>query len=310
MWSLTTKFKKKIFMYYSIVAMIATTTSVTTTTGTMAQNSEFIQLQTLIIIVAVTLGCLLLVIICTIIGLACVILSKNKPSRGQRGSDLGRRNSHNSYEERNTIEAKEKGLEKKNQELCASIRPLPPSDPEYATISEWREMKGFSLQSSVTNPFYASTTCVSSSKSNTPEYDIPETVPSRKRGYSIDIHHNSAIKTKSLQDIKSTTLKEGRTQRPIKPTVRAKTLAKFDTRKTHAQIQTKYNARKIASPPLPPPNVTRNLNLLQLAQSNNSISPLMQSIRAREIPAANNSILKIKDNSIENISIKSSSTIT
>lgn len=189
--------------------------------------------QTLVISVsAAIIGFLLLLVMITLLGLICVVVWKRKscppPEHSYRPQTSPSR--RNTYESRAPLESKvprEEDLKKQELELGALTRPEPPTDPEYATITEWRQMNRLRSSSQeqmgVTNPFYVSTDFLGITKTKTnnvssttttptPSVDVlkgsftPDPAPkARDMAYS---HQNSCM-AYSLQDVRSTGLKLG-----------------------------------------------------------------------------------------------------
>lgn len=195
------------------------------------------------------------------------------------------------------------------QELVDSTKPVPPSDPEYATLSEWREMNGLRNpeQPSVTNPFYASSVSITT-KSNIAEpsnyLDVVES------GFSPEGVQNLTLScdAHSLQDMRSATLKKERTCPPMGPIPirRTQTLVGgYHSRSTHnltsrAATVTRNNSMKSTvstdCKPVPPPRpnmVKRSASIRSMGSVepyllqaqlhfDSHVSPLTQSIRVPE----------------------------
>lgn len=160
------------------------------------------------------LGFLLLLVMITLMVLICVVLFKKKKTESYRTHSSERRNTYV------TAEANQgpKGEvdDSKNRKLVDSGRPKLPSDPEYATISEWRQMTGVSTNRtpSVTNPFYASSQSLATKSKaivdSSPRYMEVVDDSGREQGMGRNLLHSRTAY--SLQDVRSTSLKDEHTQ--------------------------------------------------------------------------------------------------
>ena len=257
---------------------------------------------------AAVLGTLLLLVFITLISLICVVLWKRRPTETYR---VNRSLQHNPYELTVNREPPKGAMEDaklQEHELTTSTNPAPPADPEYATISEWRKISGFPQPQpgiSVTNPFYATSSVSIPNKCNTS--DPPKCLESSftRDCYSVQnsprLKHSSTAH--SLQDVRSTTLKESphsepprREAIPPSPTGslgrRTMTLAGGGSARNISSRAVRRNVSMrddivTARKPVPAPRpVLLKKNEgggdLYLMQSVTQSSPLTQSIRAKK----------------------------
>ena len=193
-------------------------------TPTSGKNED----QVLVIAVsAAIIGFLLLLVMITLLGLICVVVWKRKsrpppPEHSYRPQTSP--SSRNMYESGAPIASKVSGdevLKKQELKTGAPVKQEPPSDPEYATITEWRQMRSSSQEKmGVNNPFYASTDFLSVTKtrnvstSATPSMEVLESsltsfpAPAPEAGNRVRDLQNSCM-AYSLQDMRSTGLKPG-----------------------------------------------------------------------------------------------------
>lgn len=179
------------------------TTSVSTNQG---QNRT-----TLVITVSATvLGTLLLLVLVTLTGLICVVLRKRRPTEIYRVNSPLRRNAYEVGANWESPKGGSASIAKHLQELepLASASSVPPTDPEYATISEWRKISGLPQPQpdgvGVSNPFYASSSVSIPNKCNVLE---PPACMGTGFVYGRNLEHSCAAR--SLQDMRSTGLREG-----------------------------------------------------------------------------------------------------
>ncbi len=250
---------------------------------TMPSTSATLPFQNLIIIVSAVLGILLLLVICSILALICVILSRKK-QREPRHVLRREENAINAYEA--TPRVSPKGGETSKIQLLESVKAAPPPDPEYATISEWREMVGLPQpERTVSNPFYASSLSLNATKSHNtsyiPEYNEacilgPPPLPPDTETHGL----RQATRTYSLQDMRSTLIKEKRNGQQQNPG--ASTLTGCHAKKSHKPIPAPRPVMRSASTLNKSSNNTseKYLKSLTLQGRGGPESPLTQSARA------------------------------
>lgn len=163
---------------------------------------------------AAVLGTLLLLVFITLIGLICVVLWKKRPTETYRVNGPLQNNPYELNIEPPKGAVDDAKLQE--HELTTSTNPAPPADPEYATISEWKKISGFSQSQpgvSVNNPFYASSSVSIPNKCNVS--DPPKRVDNLESSFTRDCYsvqsspqlkHSSTAR--SLQDVRGIILKE------------------------------------------------------------------------------------------------------
>lgn len=169
--SLNTETQLSFLICYTARTTTITTTSVfiTSTTNTPLTTTSpatpSTSLSTLIIIVAIVLGFLLLLVACAVLSLTCVIICKKR----KRASSPLRIHSlrPNTYEV--STSSIGEGFKKVDNCTLSTEKPKMQPDPEYATLSEWREMADAPLH----NPFYDSSTSIES-KSCAAAVEVPQ----------------------------------------------------------------------------------------------------------------------------------------
>jgi hypothetical protein len=148
-----------VFRFY--VSYLPTIGSPTTmgTSPEVTNQAEGVN-QTLVISVSATvLGALLLLVFVTLVILVCVLLRKRKPTEVYRVNTSLHRNTYETGIGAGTPKSAANNVKLQEPDLVESASPVPPTDPEYATISEWRKISGLPQPGpgiGVTNPFYAS----------------------------------------------------------------------------------------------------------------------------------------------------------
>ena len=199
--------------------------------------------------------------------------------------------------------AKEERDDPPQKYLEESILPQPPSDPEYATITEYRQMAEIGSRSpSVTNPFYASTVSIAgrSNISEPPEYTQviePAFPPKQVPLGACNLGESGA--SHSLQDMRGLVSQEGMsriaTGGPTGGSQRAQTLTRsFNSHSSHnIPMHFLKRTNTMVNKPFPPPRspgVQRRASqrsipgepylAVETQPSNNLQSPLTQCIRA------------------------------
>ncbi len=226
------------------------------------------------------LGILLLLVICSILALICIILSRKK-QREPRQVLRREENAINAYEA--TPRVSPKGGESSKIQLLESVKAAPPPDPEYATISEWREMVGLPQpERTVSNPFYASSLSLNATKShNTSEYNEACILGTPPLPPDTETHGlRQATRTYSLQDMRSMLIKEKRNGQQQNPG--ASTLTGCHAKESHKPILAPHPVMRSASTLTKSSNNTseKYLKSLTLQGRGGPESPLTQSARA------------------------------
>lgn len=167
--------------------------------------------QMLVITVSATvLGILLLLVLVTLVGLICVVLRKRRPTETYRVNRSLQRNTYQVGVNREMSKVATADAKQHELEVLALASPVPPTDPEYATISEWRKISGFPQPQpgiGVNNPFYASSSVSIPNKCNVGYVDAIES--NFAHGYSVQNNHlKHGCNARSLQDVRTTGLME------------------------------------------------------------------------------------------------------
>ena len=210
-----------------------------------------------------------------------MVLYKKKSPDHLRRFEAQERNTYDLSQHREVKD--EHYYHSKQHDFLASEKPMPPSDPEYATISEWREMQNLphheSTQSAgVMNPFYAASNmsiATRSSDGGPPSYPSPGGQSSMNL-IPTDPNHSPNLRRTtraySLQDVRST-MNKGLNS----PNLRGKTFT--------------IGSQNKVPRPLPPPRPvmrhtsmkatpTAEVYLQPFNQPGKLVSPLTQDVRA------------------------------
>lgn len=289
----------------------------TTSESLTTMNADGPNQTTLVITVSATvLGTLLLLVLLTLMGLICVVQRRRRPTEIYRVNRSLRRNTYEIGVNRETPKG-ESAKHLPEHELLASVSPAPPVDPEYATISEWRKISGLPQPQpgvGVTNPFYASSSVSIPNKCNASE--PPGCIESSSLyGHNLE----QSCTTRSLQDVRSTGLREGGSTQGQTGSMgrHTHTLATSHHNSGSSHIIPSRAVRRNESvradistsyKPTPPPRpvlLKRGSSLRSMGgaepylmahkQSANQWSPLTQSMRAGKAEASGESIDSIED---------------